>query len=91
MDTLASDGILGLALKQGSDITELFMNKLKDSGDIEERVFSFIMGLDQNLPSKFLVGGYDLATFAKGPIQWHNVADPSGWYVKWNGVFYGDQ
>ena len=54
-------------------------------------MFSFLVGLDHNLPSKFVVGGYDLGKYAKGPIQWHDTLEPKKtWYLDWTGVKFGD-
>jgi len=38
-----------------------------------------------------MLGGYDLAKYAKGPIQWHKVGVDHTWYVQWNSVSFGDQ
>ena len=89
LDTLVGDGILGLGPDTLTDMPKLFIDSLKEQGVIDHRMFSFLIGLDHNLPSKFMVGGYDLAKYAKGPIKWHNTLEPKKtWY--WTGVKFGD-
>ena len=91
LDTLVGDGILGLGPDTLTDMPKLFIDTLKDQGVIDQRMFSFLIGLDHNLPSKFMVGGYDLAKYAKGPIKWHNTLEPKKtWYLDWTGVKFGD-
>lgn len=91
LDTLVGDGILGLGPDTLTDMPKLFMDSLKEQGVIDQRVFSFLIGLDHNLPSKFTVGGYDLAKYAKGPIQWHDTLEPKKtWYLDWTAVKFGD-
>jgi len=91
LDTLVGDGILGLGPDTLTDMPELFMNSLQRQGVIEERIFAFLIGLNHNLPSKFMVGGYDLKKYAKGPIQWHDTLEPhKTWYLDWTGVSFGD-
>lgn len=90
LDTLVGDGILGLGPDTLTDMPKLFIDSLKDSGVIDQRMFSFIIGLDHNLPSKFMVGGYDLNKYAKGPIKWHDTLEPKKtWYLDWTGVKFG--
>jgi len=91
LDTLVGDGILGLGPDTLTDMPKLFIDSLKEQGVIDTRVFSFLIGLDHNLPSYFMVGGYDLAKYAKGPIQWHETLEPKKtWYLNWSGVKFGD-
>ena len=91
LDTLVGDGILGLGPDTLTDMPKLFIDSLKEQGIIEQRIFSFLIGLDHNLPSKFMVGGYDLAKYTKGPIKWHNTLEPKKtWYLDWTGVKFGD-
>lgn len=51
---------MGLALDLYNDMARLYINTLKDEGKIDDRVFAFLIGLDHNMPSKFMIGGYDL-------------------------------
>lgn len=91
LDTLVGDGILGLGPDTLTDMPKLFIDSLKEQGVIEDRVFAFLVGLNHGLPSKFMVGGYDLKKYAKGPIQWHNTLEPKKtWYLDWTGVSFGD-
>ena len=92
LDTLVGDGILGLGPDTLTDMPKLYIDSLKEQGVIDQRMFSFLIGLDHNLPSKFMVGGYDLNKYAKGPIKWHNTLEPKKtWYLDWTGVKFGDQ
>ena len=68
LDTLVGDGILGLGPDTLTDMPKLFIDSLQESGAITERMFAFLIGLNHNLGSKFMVGGYDLKKYAKGPI-----------------------
>jgi len=91
LDTLVGDGILGLGPDTLTDMPKLFIDSLKEAGAIDHRMFSFLIGLDHNLPSKFMVGGYDLAKYAKGPIKWHETLEPKKtWYIDWTGVKFGN-
>ena len=91
LDTLVGDGILGLGPDTLTDMPRLFIDTLHDQGAIDQRVFAFLVGLDRNLPSKFMVGGYDLHKYSKGPIQWHDTLEPhKTWYLTWNAVSFGD-
>lgn len=91
LDTLAADGILGLGPDTLTDMPKLFIDSLHEQGVIENRTFAFLVGLERNLPSKFMVGGYDLHKYAKGPIQWHDTLEPKQtWYLDWTGVSFGE-
>jgi len=91
LDTLAADGILGLGPDTLTDMPKLFIDSLHEQGVIEQRTFAFLVGLERNLPSKFMVGGYDLHKYAKGPIQWHDTLEPKQtWYLDWTGVSFGE-
>jgi hypothetical protein len=46
LEGLQSDGILGLAPNSQGTNSDIFINKLKDDGVIDERVFSFSFGGD---------------------------------------------
>ena len=48
--------------------------------------------LRNDRPAKFMVGGYDTKTYAKGPIKWHNAnEDESSWSVNFTGVSFGGE
>ena len=92
LDTLVGDGILGLGPDTLTDMPKLYIDALKEQGAIDDRVFAFLVGLDRNLPSKFMVGGYDLHKYSKGPIQWHETIEPKKtWYLDWTAVSFGDE
>ena len=76
LDTLVGDGILGLGPDTLTDMPKLYIDSLHEQGVIDERIFAFLVGLNHNLPSKFMVGGYDLKKYAKGTIQWHQTLEP---------------
>jgi hypothetical protein len=60
---LAASGIVGLSPKHGSKRGDLFIEKLKKTGAIDEAVFSLMINMkDDN--SKVTFGGYDLQKFA---------------------------
>ena len=92
LDTLVGDGILGLGPDTLTDMPKLYIDALKDQGAIDERIFAFLVGLDRNLPSKFMVGDYDLHKYSKGPIKWHETIEPKKtWYLDWTAVSFGDE
>ena len=75
---LKTSGLVGLSPNHFEDQADLFIEKMKKSGAIDERVFSIsiAMGSEQ---SYITFGGYHLHKFAKpnSTITWHDVAQNS--------------
>ena len=52
--------------------SDLFIEKMKQTGAIDEAVFSLSIGMHEQ-QSKITFGGYDLEEFATGDIIWHDI------------------
>ena len=63
-------GLVGLSPNGIQDRSDLFIEKMKTAGAIDHAIFSFSIGMD-DVQSKIIFGGYDLDTYATGPINWH--------------------
>jgi hypothetical protein len=59
MDDEETSGLVGLSPYQARDGSDLFVLKMKDSGAIDEAVFSLSIGM-KDVQSKITFGGYDL-------------------------------
>jgi hypothetical protein len=57
---------------------DLFIEKMKNVGAIENAVFSFSIGT-LNTQSKVTFGGYDDSKFATDKIKWHSVQPGYEW------------
>ena len=97
LDGLTADGIIGLAptndvswVRSWDAQPELFIDKAYEQGVIDERVFSLLIGAGEK-EQAFTIGGYDLESFAKSDLVWHQNANPSYWSVKLDGFAYDDQ
>lgn len=77
LDSLASDGVLGLSpdyteynTSTGKVRNNSFLWNLKNEGVIDEMTFSFYISdksdPNEQLSSTFTIGGYDLEKFASG-------------------------
>ena len=78
LDRLASSGIVGMSPNHFEAESDLFIEKMKQTGAIDESIFSLSIGMNDQ-QSKITFGGYDLEDFATGPITWHNI-DPYSVY-----------
>lgn len=47
---------------------------------IKQGIFSFSIG-SGSYPDKMTLGGYDLETYARGPIVWHQINPNLRWWV----------
>lgn len=82
LESLQSDGILGLAPSSQNTHAELFIDRLYAQNVISNRLFAFSLG---GTDEKSLVtfGGYDLQKHAKpgSIIQWHELESTTYWTV----------
>lgn len=69
---LRASGIVGLSPNHFENAADLFIQKMKKTGAIDEAIFSMSIGMG-DIQSKITFGGYNLEKFAKGPIQWHDI------------------
>ena len=54
------------------DLTDLFIDRLMETGAIDKAEFSLYIGKD-DAPSRITFGGYDLNMYATGPLNWYDV------------------
>lgn len=69
---LKASGLVGLSPRHYERDADLFVEKMKDGGAINDAIFSMSIAPGQE-QSKITFGGYDEESFATGPIQWHDV------------------
>ena len=70
--SLSSSGIVGMSPNHFEEESDLFIEKMKQTGAIDQAVFSLSIGMN-DVQSKITFGGYDLEKYATGPIKWHNI------------------
>lgn len=77
-----ASGLVGLSPRKFHPDADLFILKMKESGSIDEAVFSMSIapGWQQ---SKMTFGGYDDGSFATGPVEWLDI-DPYGLHWQLN-------
>lgn len=63
-DISGVSGLIGLSPYQKEATADSFLVRMKDSGTIENKTFSFFVNLDGRAQSKMTFGGYDLESFA---------------------------
>ena len=56
-------GTIGMSPRASSD-SDLFIEKMKKDGVIKQAVFSLMVGIGRDQPSKMTLGGYDLKQYA---------------------------
>ena len=91
LDGLQADGLVGLAptshKNQQGFSSELFIEKLQNSGAVDDAVFSLMINSDDSVDSKITLGGYNSEKFGKEgtQINWHPLKprDHSGKYDHW--------
>lgn len=89
LDTLQSEGILGLAPTNMNDPEmDLFIEKAYEQGQIAEKVFSLSIGTDDQ-ESLLTIGGYNLTRFATSNITWHALNPDYHWEVTISGFKVG--
>lgn len=76
---LRSSGIVGLSPNHYENAADLFIEKMKKTGAIDEAIFSMSIGMG-DIQSKITFGGYNLDKFAEGPIQWHDIVQGSRYW-----------
>jgi hypothetical protein len=86
---LKADGLIGLAPSEGGSQADMLIDEFKESGFIEDRVFSFQIGRYET-DSKFTLGGYNVDKYADGEIFWHNITHPSYWGLNISNAYLGD-
>lgn len=64
---MRSSGIVGLSPNHYENAADLFIEKMKKTGAIDEAIFSMSIGMG-DIQSKITFGGYDLDKFAEGPV-----------------------
>ncbi|CAG9319917.1 unnamed protein product [Blepharisma stoltei] len=94
-ENFVADGILGLAFKRLSDWYDPVVLSLKKQKKIEKAVFGVYLGDengDQKISSNIILGGYDLAKYARDEyITWTKVYSDSGfWTVRLTSVSVGN-
>ena len=103
LDGLQADGLVGLApsphKNQQGFSSELFIEKLKKSGAVDDAVFSLMINSDDSVDSKITLGGYNSEKFGKegSHIHWHPLKprEQNGKYDHWrldmNSLYFGDK
>mmetsp|Transcript_25650 Transcript_25650/g.44903 ORF Transcript_25650/g.44903 Transcript_25650/m.44903 type:complete len:273 (-) Transcript_25650:166-984(-) len=93
---MRADGILGLGFSNLSDGKLTFIQNLKAQGVISHAVFAFYLSdsdfgrMDETTQSVVTIGGYNLASYAKGALAWIPVYSDTGyWAVALNGISLG--
>ena len=102
LDGLQADGLVGLAPSPHKNMqgftSELFIEKLKKAGAVDDAVFSLMINSDDNVDSKITLGGYNSEKFGKegSRINWHPLKprEVNGKYDHWrldlNAIYFGD-
>ena len=88
LDGLRSNGVLGLSpsstdynMMSGSVMSNSYMQNLKQTGIIDEMVFSLYISIEDE-QSAFTAGGYDIDRFAPGEtLTWNPLTDTDYWRV----------
>ena len=78
---MRSSGIAGMSPRHYETKSDLFIEKMKKTGAIDQAVFSMSIGMG-DVQSKITFGGYDLERFAtkNATINWHNIASGSHYW-----------
>ena len=74
---LATAGIIGLSPSGQDSGAQLFIPSLYEQGAIKNNMFSIY--IDNNKKSKIHMGGYDLARYATGPLNFHKLSSDQFW------------
>jgi hypothetical protein len=76
-------GILGLSPKRTSSEDDLLIGKLKKDGVISQAIFSLMVGIGRNQPSKMTLGGYDMKEFAVPGqnLKFHKIVPDSFYWM----------
>jgi hypothetical protein len=94
LDSLASDGLLGLGMKELSDGYLTFVETLKEQKKINSSVFSFYINNKDNnvMDSVFTVGEYDLKKYGNGEYETIGITPLYGfWLTSLEGFKYGNK
>jgi hypothetical protein len=85
---LKADGIVGLA--PTSKRAQLFIESLVNDGAIENNIFAFSLGKNDE-PSSITIGGYEpVGNVVPGtPIVWHKLVDVDYWSLNFNNPMIG--
>jgi hypothetical protein len=90
LDFLNVDGIMGLGKKRYNDLSRTYIETLYEEKQIAHKMCAFLVSLQHDRPSKFMIGGYDLK-YTKGPIHWHKADQEfSQWALNLTGIKFGD-
>lgn len=83
LDSLNSDGLLGLGFSSLSDGVLTFVDNLKSQGQISESVFSFYISNSDNeyMQSVFTIGEYDTSKYGNGNQQIINIDSSYGFWL----------
>lgn len=79
LERLACSGIVGMSPNHFEEESDLFIEKMKETGAIDEALFSLSIGMNDQ-QSKITFGGYDTDSFATGPMTWHSI---DRWSTYW--------
>lgn len=84
LNTLMSDGLVGMSPKETDQYGDLFILKMKETGVIDHAIFSMYINLQED-SSVMSLGGYDLETYALpgASISWHDC-DPESYHWQLN-------
>jgi len=77
--------------------SELFVEKLFDSGAIDEPIFSLMINSDDAIDSKITIGGYDSSKFGAKNTEliWHDLYEKpedkvAHWRLKLDKLSFGE-
>lgn len=90
LDSLASDGLLGLGFKELSDNTPTFIDTLKSQNQISSSIFSFYINNKDNsyTDSVFTIGEYGLQKYGTGVSMKIDVIEGYGFWLSYLDSFY---
>ena len=85
LDSLASDGLLGLGFKELSDGNPTFIDTLKSQNQIQSSVFSFYINNKDHAytDSVFTIGEYDLNKYGTGVSMEINAIEGYGFWLSY--------
>ena len=79
LSILKCSGVIGLGPIKAKT-TDLFIDKIKEAGIIDKKIFSFSIGMGA-YKNQMTFGGYDVSKFGQGPLQWHNIKTTGNFWL----------
>lgn len=90
LDMLQTSGLVGLSPKRMEHNADLFVEKMKQGGAIEDAIFSMSIAPGDK-QSIITFGGFSEEDYATGPLKWHSIDPYSNyWILKMNRFNFGD-